>query len=166
MQDRPSRAFVGCAIALLFGVLMACGGGVLTEWEPHVSKRFSPVCASVKTFYIGDTPALMAAGGIIIGDVWAGGGSFTDNDELSDGARYEALVHGGTHMILTDETIERLVVPITGAHTRCQTWGTTVDCSTTPPTSVTLKKPHARYVVVRVEKSRWSELPPELRPRC
>ncbi|MBI2389220.1 MAG: hypothetical protein HYV09_06350 [Deltaproteobacteria bacterium] len=129
------------AAAALFGVLLACGGGRVTRWEPHSAAAPSNQIA-VRTIEVGrgDFPALRAAGAMPLGTLTVSGRP--ENASTAAAAARFAVETGGTHYTLG-----------TLGDTEGGAWSVTVPL-----------KRDARYVVFRVPVANWERLPAALTP--
>lgn len=166
LTDEGCSTYGFVTLALLGALLLACGASVATHWEPHSSRTYGPLCSQLVRFYPGDSEDLVRANAVIVGEIYANGNAFSDFWDLSETAEAEASSRGGTHIVYTEQSIDTTNVPLSGSYTRCHSWGSTVDCSTLPLQTVKLHKPQARFVVVRVERAHWQNLPAQLRPKC
>ena len=154
------RATVLVGALLLLGVLLCCKRTAL-DFEPNFAGRQGVVCVRATRFYDGDAESILAAGGVKIGEIQGRG----DLHDLSNEAALLAAEKGGTHYILTDKQVRNGFIPITPASVHCVHRNGSSDCDFQEAAGITTEETEARFIVVRVEPSRWWELSSALLPR-
>lgn len=140
------------ALALLVLFTLGCAPVVqFTPYKAEYAKGEPKVVMRAVVGYDGDVDTLTAAGGALLGFVRTG----NERDVGVIGAHV-----GGTHVVLSRKETQQFLV---GTHCSAyRTLGGGVDASCYP-TAVTVVKSH--YAVLRVDPSRWGDLPEALRPR-
>jgi hypothetical protein len=155
------------ALPSLFAVaLAACAAGA--QFHSRTGADYPRVAVQALPCQEAQIELLTKAGGVPIGtiDAKAWRVDATD-DDLDEKAAKEAADHGGTHIVLTTRGLDTMTYTQPGQTTTdCTHDGHEGECqtTTTDPTTSTVTKPTARYVVFRVPADGWAKLPELLRP--
>jgi hypothetical protein len=151
---------------------------VSTEYEPRTALQpDAPSAFRAARFYDRDIPLIHAAGGRIVGNLYAHGSGASSFADVDDRALLDAAKAGGTHLIRTHKNVEAVFLKVSDARSDadCKTVGTikgsayaaTSNCHTTFTDASYLKLaelPQAQYVVFHVPCENWRRLPEPLRP--
>lgn len=114
--------------------------------------------------YRGDIPALVNAGGELVGSLDVNGNGFASADDVRSRALYEAAEIGGTHLLLASEGATTSWAKISPDTATTTVYGNTATTTVTPGAEMPVTKHHGAFLVVRVPPGRWLDLPVGLRP--
>jgi hypothetical protein len=152
------------ATLILFyvGACMLCVAcHVNVNYRPYISGKQPPLLTRARIAYEGDVQALADAGGFLIGTIDAD----ADDDfrsSIEDEARDIAAERGGTHVILTNQSVAQQLVQIAPDRVHVAPDGNGYT-ATYHSGSVPINIASATYAVIRVPKKHWHRLPANLR---
>lgn len=147
--------FIRCGVAL--ALVSACQSHTFTprgvEHERIAGKALFVVDE--------DAPTLRGCGAEVIGWVDSGGSAEVSHADLANGALESAAAHGGTHVARVSAWDATHVTP--GYVSTGPGLGGATTTTYMPPGQTAT--PHARFIVVRLERDKWDCVPPQFRPR-
>jgi hypothetical protein len=166
MKCLPLAKYARFLVPVLVLVLGACAA--TAQFHSKTGREYAAVAQSAVRCDEQEMPAVMNAGGMIIGTIDAHGMTLQATDgDVADKAAKVAAESGGTHVLLTEKG-EEIYTQFNPAqtNTQCQSTDGAVNCQETytPASTSTYTKPTAKFVVVRVPPENWAKLPETLRP--
>jgi hypothetical protein len=166
MTVRMLRLLSAALLFVLFLLPSACAS--TAQFHSRTGQNYARLALKAVPCDEGDVQALQAAGGVPIGTIDAKALTVTASaDDVADEATRVAAKRGGTHVLLTGRGEESFTYVQPGQErTQCQKIDGVLDCqrSFTPPTQTTVHEPTASFVVFRVPRQNWAQLPEGLRP--
>jgi hypothetical protein len=167
MHAPPLPALLSIAVLTLAGWLVP-GCAASAQFHSKTGKEFTPIVAQAVRCDEAEVGTVIAAGGILIGTIDARALAVrATDDDVADKAAKVAAENGGTHLVLTERDVESFTYTQPGHEdTECREVNGARDCRTTvtAPTQTTVDKPTAKFVVLRVPRQNWPQLPTTLRP--
>jgi hypothetical protein len=170
--DRTTQALARRSVPAIMrgwaaGLLLVVAGcaSVGTSFTPDKAEYrhgASPQVSKAFLAYRGDLPALLEAGGVVLGQMEGNGNGFAGQGDVEERVRERAAEWGATHVVFISASNEEDHTPVE-YHTTCA--GNAVgryasaDCTTTTSGGVRFYRPHAGYTLIRVPSSNIPALP-------
>lgn len=153
---------------MIVAVLVAGCVRTWADFRPYsaVTRDLSPLVDSALLAYEGDAELLRQAGAIQVGDFDVGGNVMADRSDVRERALMEAAAAGGTHVLIANEGSERAdiqIAPATAVTTTTQTGAVT---AFNPARTIAASRWSGNYIVLRVTKDQWENLPDGLKPKA
>lgn len=153
-------------IALMSIIVVGCAASA--QFHPKSGRDWQRVTRRAVLCNEDEARTVAQAGGFAIGTITARGLTIdATQEDLADKAAVLAGKMGGTHLVLTDHSVEWFTtVHPAVVERQCQRNRRSVDCrkTYTPSTTSQYSEPRAKFLVFRLPEQEWSRVPPQLVP--
>jgi hypothetical protein len=142
------------------GLLAACArvGTTYTPVKAEYKNGMNRTVSLAAVAYEGDVPALINAGGEVIGRMDGAGNGFSGHGDVQERVRRDAAERGATHIVFVAAHAEEDRTPVQ-YNTACKNGV----CTTTQSGGFRFDRPYASYLLVRVPLANSGRLPVALR---